>query len=72
MVNLGRFILGLLTGALLGGSLALILTPAKGTEIRERLGNSFTNVRNEVKQATQDRMTELNQQLARMQNKPLE
>lgn len=72
MYKFGKFILGIFTGALLGGLLTILLTPMKGSEIRERLGNSFVNVRNDVKQAAQDRMTELNEQLAKMQNKSLE
>lgn len=69
MNKFGSFILGAFTGALVGGILALLFTPLKGTEVRNRLGSSFVHVQNEVKTAAQTRMTELNQQLAKLQNK---
>jgi gas vesicle protein len=72
MKKILNFFVGLFTGALLGGVLTLLLTPLKGSEVRARLGNSFVHVQNEVKDAAHNRMNELNQQLAKMQNKPLE
>jgi gas vesicle protein len=69
MNKFGSFIFGAFTGALVGGILALLLTPLKGTDVRARLGNSFVHVQNEVKNAAQERMTELNQQLSKLQNK---
>ena len=72
MNKFGNFILGIFTGAMVGGILALLFTPVKGSALRARLGSSMTQMQNEVKTAAQNRMTELNQQLARMQNKPLE
>lgn len=72
MNRIGNFILGLFTGALIGGVLALLFTPLKGTALRARLGTSFSHVQNEVKLAASNRMAELNQQLAKMQNKSIE
>ena len=72
MRKFGSFLFGLLTGAMVGGILALLLTPLKGSAVRSRIGNSFTHVQNEVKKAAKDRMDELNDQLAIMQNKPVE
>jgi gas vesicle protein len=69
MNKFGSFIFGAFTGALVGSILALLFTPLKGTEVRSRLGNSFVHVQNEVKTAAQSRMTELNQQLSKLQNK---
>lgn len=63
------FVIGAISGALVGGILALLFTPLKGTEVRSRLGNSFVHVQNEVKTAAQNRMDELNQQLSKLQNK---
>ena len=72
MNKFGNFILGIFTGALVGGILALLFTPLKGSALRARLGSSMTQMQNEVKTAAQNRMNELNQQLAQMQNKPQE
>jgi gas vesicle protein len=72
MNKFANFVLGIFTGALVGGILALMFTPLKGSALRARLGNSFVHVQHEVKQAAKDRMFELNQQLARMQNKPVD
>lgn len=69
MNKFASFIFGAFTGAMVGGILALLLTPLKGTEVRDRLGSSFVHVKNEVKTAAQTRMDELNQQLAKLQNK---
>ena len=72
MHKFGNFILGIFTGALLGGALALLLTPLKGSDVRDRLDRSFVHVKDNVKQAAKDRVTELNNQLAKMQNKTVE
>lgn len=69
MNKIGSFIIGAFTGALVGSILALLLTPMKGTDVRARLGSSFVHVQDEVKNAAQSRMTELNQQLSKLQNK---
>jgi len=66
------FVIGVFSGALVGGVLALLLTPMKGTEVRARLGSSFMHVQNEVKTAAQTKVNELNQQLAKLQNKVIE
>ena len=63
------FVIGVFSGALVGAVLALLLTPMKGTEVRARLGSSFMHVQNEVKTAAQTKVNELNQQLAKLQNK---
>lgn len=72
MNKFGSFIFGAFSGALVGGILALLLTPLKGTALRARLGSSFVHVQNEVKTAAETRMGELNQQLSKLQNKPTE
>jgi gas vesicle protein len=72
MNKLVSFVIGAFSGALVSSILVLLLTPMKGTEVRARLGNSFVHVQNEVKTAAQKRVDELNQQLARLQNKVTE
>ena len=70
MNKTGSFFFGILTGALVGAILALLFTPLKGSALRARLGSSFVHVQDGVKQAASNRMKELNEQLARLQNKP--
>jgi gas vesicle protein len=72
MNKFGSLLLGIVTGAVVGGVLAILFTPLKGSAVRARLSSSFVHVQTEVKQAAKNRMSELNQQLARMQNKPVE
>jgi gas vesicle protein len=69
MNKFGSFMFGAFSGALVGSVLALLLTPLKGTALRERIGTSFTDVQSQVKNAAQTRVGELNQQLAMLQNK---
>ncbi len=65
-----NFLIGFFAGALIGGTVMLLFTPLKGSAVRARLGSSFVHIQNEVKTAAQERIQELNQQLAKMQNKP--
>lgn len=69
MNKFGSFMFGAFSGALVGSVLALLLTPLKGTALRDRIGTSFTDVQSQVKNAAQTRVGELNQQLAMLQNK---
>lgn len=72
MNKLAGFVIGAFSGALVSSIIVLLLTPMKGTELRARLGSSFVHVQNEVKTAAQKRVDELNQQLAKLQNKVAE
>lgn len=72
MGKAGNFLIGILTGALVGSVVALLFTPLKGSAMRARLGSSFTHVQDEVKNAAKSRVAELNQQLARLQNKAVD
>jgi len=50
-------------GALVGSTLALLLTPASGEEIRTKMAEQVQRVQNEVKNATKTRRIELESQL---------
>ena len=71
MRNLGNFLIGLLTGAVIGGSLALLLAPSSGDDTRARLQESYSHVRNEVKEAAAKKANDLKAELARLQKKVL-
>jgi gas vesicle protein len=69
MKKFGSFLCGTLTGAFFGCLIALLLTPITGKAMRARICNSFTNIRNEVQEATSTRSADLRQELANLQNK---
>jgi len=57
------FMSGVVMGALVGSTLALLLTPASGDEIRTKMVDQVQKVQEEVKKATETRRIELEQQL---------
>ena len=69
MRNLVRFLVGLVTGAVVGGVLALLFAPTSGEETRAKLEESYTHVRNEVKEAATAKAEALKTELARLQKK---
>lgn len=69
MRSFRRFLLGLVTGAVVGGVLALLFTPSSGGETRARLQESYTHIRNEVKEAASAKAEGLKSELARLQKK---
>ena len=58
------FLSGAVMGALVGSTLALLLTPASGDEIRLKLQKQVQKIQEEVKTATESRRVELEEQLA--------
>jgi gas vesicle protein len=58
------FMAGAVMGALVGSTLALLLTPASGEELRSRMAEQAQRIQDEVKTATQTRRIELEEQLA--------
>lgn len=57
------FLSGLITGALLGAAIAILLAPASGEELRDQMSNRARQIEIEVKQAAAARRAELEQQL---------
>lgn len=60
------FIVGALLGGLVGATLALLLAPASGEEVRFQIRDRAITLQDEVKKAASDKRTELEQQLATM------
>ncbi len=63
MKKFGNLFLGALLGGLVGGGLALFFAPASGEETRREIGNYFTNLKEEVQKAADEKRAELEEQL---------
>lgn len=61
-----NLVLGLVLGGLVGSTLALLLTPVSGDELRMEVKEYSRQVRNEVEQAAAARRTELERELANL------
>lgn len=64
MNKLMQFMGGVTLGALVGASIAILLAPMSGNEIRDQMRSEFERVQAEVKKAAVDRRAELEDQLA--------
>lgn len=68
MRRLFGFVLGLAGGALVGATLAILLAPASGEDLRSELRNRASRFRDELQQAAAQRRTELERQLEAMRH----
>jgi gas vesicle protein len=59
-----NFVLGLVLGSLFGGTLALLMTPVSGDELRMQVNEYTRQVKSEVEQAANTRRVELERELA--------
>jgi gas vesicle protein len=66
MSKFANFFFGLVTGALVGSAIALLMTPASGRQLRADLQGYTDQVRKEVELAAQTRRAEMQEQLARL------
>jgi gas vesicle protein len=62
--NLVGFLAGIATGALVGVSVALLLAPSSGEELRGQITGQVQRIQTEVTQAAEVRRAELERQLA--------
>jgi len=60
------FIVGALLGGLVGATLALLLAPSSGEELRFQIRDRAITLQDDVKKAATDRRAELEEQLAAM------
>ncbi len=65
---LSNFVLGLCSGVLVGGLLGLLLAPAKGDEMRQKLRDDAERLRAEVQSAAEKKRAELEAELARLRS----
>lgn len=61
-----NFLSGAILGAIVGASLALLLTPESGDQLRTDLRDRATHFQDEIKHAAEARRAELEQQLAEL------
>ena len=66
--NLVGFLAGLATGALVGVSVALLLAPSSGEELRGQITDQVQRIQSEVTQAAELRRAELERQLAELRS----
>ncbi len=59
-----NFVLGLILGGLVGGSIALLMTPKSGNELRNEVIDYTRQIRQEVEHAAAARRAELERELA--------
>jgi gas vesicle protein len=61
-----NFFLGVVTGAVLGSTLALLLTPSSGNTIRDQINTTLTDIFSEIREAGAQRRIELQEELIRL------
>jgi gas vesicle protein len=55
---------GFLTGAIVGGALAILFAPSSGQELKAEIQGRYYHLRDEVSEAAAQRRAELEEQLA--------
>jgi gas vesicle protein len=66
MKGLMNFLSGMVMGALVGATLAILLAPSSGDELRNQLQSRVDTIQTDVKQAAATRRAELEKQLAEL------
>ena len=64
MKRITSFMVGAMMGVLVGGTLALLLAPYSGNELRDQVQDRAERLREEIRRAAADRRDELEAQLA--------
>jgi gas vesicle protein len=64
MKRITSFFVGAMMGVLVGGTLALLLAPSSGNELRNQMQDRVERLREEIRRAAADRRDELEAQLA--------
>jgi gas vesicle protein len=59
-----NFFLGIITGGLIGATLAILLTPVSGENLRFQLQERSIQLKDEIKSVAEERRAELERELA--------
>jgi gas vesicle protein len=70
MRRLFSFLLGTITGALFGAAIAILIAPSSGEELQARARERVTNLRDEIQDAYQARVSQLEAELESMRKQP--
>ncbi|MCW5874879.1 MAG: YtxH domain-containing protein [Anaerolineales bacterium] len=62
------FLLGVVSGALIGSSIAILAAPSSGEDLRGQLRSRWSRVRDELSEAAGERRGELERQLSSMRS----
>ena len=65
-----NFLLGVTLGGIIGATLAILLAPYSGEELRAEINLKTDRIRTEVSQAAAERRAELERQLASLKSPP--
>lgn len=68
MRKVTSLLLGALVGGLVGSSLALLFAPSSGEETRQQINDYFTNLKQEVESAAEEKRAELEAQLKKLRS----
>ena len=63
------FLLGTITGALFGAAIALLIAPSSGEELQARAKERFTHLKDEIQEAYEARVSQLEAELESMRKK---
>ncbi len=63
-----HFMSGMVTGGILGSALVMLFTPVSGSETRDKISGYFNNMVDQVKQASQQKREELEEQLSALRS----
>ncbi|HSF82549.1 MAG TPA: YtxH domain-containing protein [Anaerolineales bacterium] len=66
MKRMLSFLSGAIMGALVGSTLAVLLAPSSGEDIRRQLQERVSTIQKEIQKAASERRAELEEQLAAM------
>ncbi|MCX7975768.1 MAG: YtxH domain-containing protein [Bellilinea sp.] len=66
MRRLASFLVGLLIGGLVGGTLALLFAPASGKQFQQQIAETIDRLSGEVRTAAEQRRKELEEELNRL------
>ncbi len=64
MRKIFNFMMGMMLGGLVGATVALLLAPTSGEEIRSQIQDQTIRLRDEVKAVAEDRRAELERELS--------